>query len=65
MRIFKVVKMTVMMMILVKITMIIRKMRKMVNGNLISAQHGVKTRAGENLSRGRIQLRGLNLGFLH
>ena len=62
--IFKVVKMTAMMMILVKITMMIRKM-KMVNGNLISAQHGVKTRAGENLSRGRIQLRGLNLGFLH
>ena len=64
MMIFKVVKMTAMMMILVKITMMIRKM-KMVNGNLISAQHGVKTRAGENLSRGRIQLRGLNLGFLH
>lgn len=64
MMIFKVVKMTAMMMILVKITMMIRKM-KMVNGNLISTQHGVKTRAGENLSRGRIQLRGLNLGFLH
>ena len=64
MMIFKVVKMTAMMMILVKITMMIRKM-KMVNGNLISAEHGVKTRAGENLSRGRIQLRGLNLGFLH
>ena len=59
--IFKVVKMTVTMVILVKITMMIRKM---VHGNLISAQHGVKTRAGENLSRGRIQLRGLNLGFL-
>ena len=58
--IFKVVKMTVMMMIL----MIIRKMRKMVNGNLISAEHGIKTRAGENLSRGRIQLRGLHLRFL-
>ena len=61
--IFKVVKMTAMMMILVKITMMIRKM-KMVNGNLISAEHGVKTRAGENLSRGRIQLCGLHLGFL-